>query len=139
MTYSSSIGASAMGKHLVAVYGSLRDGLHNHDLLATAEFKGQFVSQPVFTMYAGGGFPYLVDEGTTPITMELYAVDDETLYNLDRLEGVPSFYRRHEVETPAGEMAIVYVASNSTKKQIAHMPVVDHGDWVSYLRARRAF
>jgi gamma-glutamylcyclotransferase (GGCT)/AIG2-like uncharacterized protein YtfP len=116
--------------NLVAVYGTLRKGSHNHRLLTLAEPKGEFITPPKFTMFSAGGFPYLVEDGSTGIKCEVYRVSEKTLKELDRLEGVDhGHYRRGSIETPYGT-ATIYLATESTKKHIHNLPVVESGDWM---------
>lgn len=93
---------------LVFVYGSLKEGFGNHSVLGYSEKLGVHVTKPEYSMYSLGAYPYVKVGGTTAITGEVYAVDQDTLEDLDRLEGVPTFYNRHEIDTPWGE-AIMYV------------------------------
>ena len=85
-------------KHLVFVYGTLRRSRGNHQLLEDAHFYGIGKTKQEYAMYLVGGFPYVIStEPRHPIVGELYAVDDDTLKNLDKLEGHPIYYARSEV------------------------------------------
>jgi gamma-glutamylaminecyclotransferase len=85
-------------KHLVFVYGTLRQSRGNHQLLVGAHFYGIGNTKQKYAMYLVGGFPYVIStEQRYPIVGELYAVDDEILKKLDRLEGHPIYYARTEV------------------------------------------
>jgi gamma-glutamylaminecyclotransferase len=81
---------------LVFVYGTLRRGFWNHRLLSKAEFVGAGKTKARYAMYVDG-IPYVVKEEVSQIVGEVYAVDRETLDDLDCLEGHPSWYERHEV------------------------------------------
>lgn len=112
---------------LVAVYGSLRQGLGNHPLLgdsplvSTERVKG-------FTMHSLGGFP-CVYPGDGVITVEVYSVTQELLEGpLDSLEGHPSWYKREIVKTSVGD-AWVYVMQPYTYK---NTPIVSDGDWYKH-------
>ena len=82
---------------LIWVYGTLKRNHGNHQLLEASTFLGKATSEPVFTMLHLGGFPGIIRGGETPISGELYEVDDDTLKRLDRLEGHPNFYRREPI------------------------------------------
>lgn len=116
-------------KNLVAVYGSLRSGFSNHDLLdrGGAVQLGDDVIHGDYTMLNLGGFPGLILEGDTPITIEVYAVDDRVFNNLDRLEGYPTFYNRKKVGTAHGEAWIYYL--NEPRYPGREWAVVSSGDW----------
>jgi gamma-glutamylcyclotransferase (GGCT)/AIG2-like uncharacterized protein YtfP len=119
---------------LVAVYGSLRKGLHNHSLI-DADYESQEKIQLPLTMVSLGGFPALVTgEGiNNNITVETYWVDDITFRRLDQLEGYPHFYNRKQVETSQGRAWIYYMDSPVK----AFQDVVVDGDWADYYKEVR--
>lgn len=83
--------------HLVFVYGTLRQGLPNHHLLAGARFLGSARTKHRYALYVEY-FPKVVaDEAVTSIQGELYLVDSYTLALLDDLEDHPFVYRREQV------------------------------------------
>ena len=85
-------------KHLVFVYGTLRQSHGNHQLLKRAHFYGVGKTKQKYAMYLVGGYPYVVStEQRYLIVGELYALDDEILKRLDKLEGHPIYYARSEV------------------------------------------
>jgi len=100
----------------VFVYGTLKQGYSNHGLLHSAKFIGGGVTvSGGFTML-NGGFPMCLSGGLFKVKGELYEVQDQrTLDNLDRLEGVPSFFNRHDVsvELSNGDVvdAFMYVGN----------------------------
>lgn len=81
----------------VFVYGTLRKGFGNHSLLRTARFLGPARTRKPYAMYADR-VPYVVrGEDVTPITGEVYEVNNRTLRSLDRLEDHPHWYQREPV------------------------------------------
>ena len=68
----------------LAVYGTLRKGLHNHALLGDSRYVGKVLLQG--ELYDLGGVPAL-RKGRTPVVAECYDIDDTTLQAVDRLEG----------------------------------------------------
>lgn len=120
--------------HLVAVYGSLREGMHNHRLLERGDAKliGEFKTKPEYTMFSLGSFPGVSKKGKSSIVLEVYEVDDDTLENLDSLEGYrknnpkESFYIREVIDTPFGESYIYLTA------QRKNTDIVESGDWKKY-------
>jgi gamma-glutamylcyclotransferase (GGCT)/AIG2-like uncharacterized protein YtfP len=120
---------------LVAVYGSLRKGLHNHGLLAQSPQLGTDTAQG-FKMYSMGGFPFITHEDATPedtITIEVYEVTPIEMRRLDRLEGYPSFYNRELIDTKFGKAWIYFIDGDKD----GYPPVVD-GDWLKYYTSRVA-
>lgn len=86
------------GKHLVFVYGTLRKGFGNHYLLEDSELVGQGHTARSFALYADV-IPYAFkDEEICPIKGEVYRVDEESLRDLDALEGHPRWYKREKTE-----------------------------------------
>jgi gamma-glutamylcyclotransferase (GGCT)/AIG2-like uncharacterized protein YtfP len=89
-------------KHYVFVYGSLKQGYGNHRLLETSTFIGKRLTRNTdFYMVSLHSFPGVLKtesgEGFS-IMGELYEVDDNTLKNLDILEGNGHFYKRELVD-----------------------------------------
>ena len=122
-----------MKKYLVAVYGSLRSGMGNHQYyLSDSEYKGTFSTEPEYTLHSLQWYPGLKLNGNTSVVMEVYEVDEETLKNLNRLEGYypgekSTFYDRIEINTPWGK-AFTYIYVNELSKD----SIVESGDWVEY-------
>lgn len=84
---------------LVAVYGSLKRGKHNHSVLGDCyRYYGTGTTAPEYTMYDYGSFPGVTEGGSTPITVELFRVSEDVFKDLDALEGYPEFYNRKVVE-----------------------------------------
>lgn len=96
------------GMDKVFVYGSLRKGQHNHDVLTslapTFLKDDQIEAIKLSTRYS---FP-AIQEGLGLVDGELYELDREGLLWLDHFEGHPTFYQRREVTTKSGEKAWAY-------------------------------
>lgn len=120
-----------MHKHIVAVYGSLRKGLHNHHLLKQADYLGMDYV-PNFDMFSMGGFPYLKPSSTDKVTtIEVYSVTDSEFARLDCLEGYPHFYDRKKISTKYGD-AWIYFIDNPNPSQLE----VTSRDWKTYYLER---
>ena len=86
-----------MIKHLVFVYGTLKEGRGNHRLLRTSKYLGNYKIGPEFTLYVRG-LPFLTrNEGDGAIG-EVYEITDSVLDSVDHLEGHPNFYTREKVK-----------------------------------------
>lgn len=118
---------------LVAVYGSLRQGLHNHAVLGGSELVGEDTTTPNYTMVSLGSFPAVHIGGDTPITIEVYKVNEEIFHNLDRLEGYPHFYNRTTIDTKYGKAWMYFIDD----APLATNKVVENGDWADYLSTVR--
>jgi gamma-glutamylcyclotransferase (GGCT)/AIG2-like uncharacterized protein YtfP len=126
--------------HKVFVYGSLLSGMGNHGLLSSAKFIGTTKTTPHFKMMDLGWFPGVVEhhEGDS-IIGEVYEVDDEQLYRLDRLEGYNSsnptmgLYNKKEINTEFGK-AIIYIYNNPFERTGIF---VSNGDWRTYVSSKK--
>ena len=115
-------------KSLVAVYGSLRRGFGNNDLLSTSRFLGEEWIEGNYTMYNLGFYPGVVEGSTEPnkIRVEVYEVEDDVLARLDRLEGFRgddnpnNFYNRKVVKTSHGDTYIYFLNEDYRKRGTAH-------------------
>lgn len=110
----------------VFVYGTLKRGGYNHDVLGNSIYIDEAITDSrEFTMF-DGGFPFVSDEfqdNQGSVVGELYETNDERiLSNLDRLEGVPSLYVKREVDvtTMSGLQykATIYVASRGSNERL---------------------
>ena len=110
----------------VAVYGSLKKGFGNNQLLGDSELKGVDKTLPEWTMYSMGGFPCITEEPGTSIHIEVYEVDEQVFRRLDMLEGYPSFYNRKEIETQYGTAWIYYIKDKSSTMLLDN---VESGEW----------
>lgn len=110
--------------HRVAVYGTLKSGYANSDLINSQFFLGGGFTSSAFPLEVDG-LPYLHDiEGDGyNVEVELYDVDDECLDRLDSLEGHPNFYKRRvvDIHTDGGTQtkAWVYFIQNRHLKHDA--------------------
>lgn len=115
------------------VYGTLKEGYGNHRLLQGCKKLGNY-TLPVgeFCLVDLGWYPGVVHRHvlglTTPVTGEVYEVDDETARAVDGLEGYPSLYDREEVETPYGA-AWVYTYNMSHGRLNVDESVLRNGVW----------
>lgn len=129
-----------MAEHKVFVYGSLKRGRGNHRLLQGAQFLGPAqTDEDTFRMYDLGAYPGIVHEHgpNHPVKGEVYLVDDDTLKDLDRLEGYPGFYNRKTITVYGQEFAngdelghteaLVYFLDNM--KFWGGPRVVESGEW----------
>ena len=125
-----------MGKHKVFVYGTLRIGQVNFErYMSSAVFYGKGKTAFGAGLYSEGGVPYAKQiEGAPPVVGELYAVDDEGLRWLDRLEGHPRVYRREMVPVLVGGnvyMAWMYF-------YIGRVHGLPYQDFVAYREHRKS-
>ena len=88
--------------YLLAVYGTLKENFPNYFYYINPKvpiFRG-LVKLP-FQMHSNGGFPLLFpSESFNQIYIEIFEVNSKTLEKIDRLEGVPHFYKRLEIFIP---------------------------------------
>lgn len=121
-----------MNKHKVAVYGSLRKGLYNHRVLDGSEFIKETKTSFPANLRSFGPYPFVHTSNTekaSPISVEIYEVDDSGLQRLDHLEGYPNFYDRTQFEFEDGTTAWMYHIETESNEDYE---LVDSGDWVEY-------
>ena len=116
-------------EHLVAVYGSLKRGHFNHDLLSGAEFVGEdWLFE--FTLYDLGPFPAVKRYPSDGVLVEVYRITTLQLHRLDQLEGFDSeephksFYLRVEVESSFGPVWVY-----EYNREIEPHLVINNGNW----------
>lgn len=128
---------------LLFVYGTLRKGFHNHNLLDNAKFIGMGISVDKFYMigrlnfeldeFEDGRspprqllFPYIftdnlrVEQLSNHIYGELYEISEELLMSIDEHEGHPNIYKRIEesVRIDSTEYkAMIYVLESAEIKE----------------------
>ncbi|AFE86182.1 putative AIG-2 protein [Salinivibrio phage CW02] len=118
---------------LVAVYGTLRKGYGNHQVMKMVD--GDFVAKGTtsqnFNMYHMGGFPSVSkahSSSETPITVEVYYVEEGGLTGpLDRLEGYPRFYNRTKTPVILDDGTLVDAWLYHIDEETG--PVIESGDW----------
>lgn len=118
---------------LIAVYGSLLEGLSNHHIISNSKYIGEFSSKSKFTMIDLQAYPALIKNGNTSIRFQVYAVDDQTLERVNILEGFKegsnsNFYEREILKTPFGD-AFFYYQNRKVKENDY---VVSSGDWYDH-------
>jgi len=85
----------------VFVYGTLKQGFHNHYLLENAEFVCEVTTKEKYPMVnTEEYFPYLLDVSGVGhnIKGEVYRIDNVILAMLDVLEGYPEHYTRKTIK-----------------------------------------
>jgi gamma-glutamylaminecyclotransferase len=118
-------------QHLIFTYGTLMRDEINHRLLTTARFVAEAQTEPCFELFDLGHFPAMSAGGQTVVRGEVYAVDDQTLVRLDRLEGHPEFYQRTPIRLADGQEVQTYLMGDA---RMRCRPAIASGDW----RAHRA-
>ena len=128
-------------ENLVLVYGSLKRGYYNHDVIAFDfenrsrnkgyDYLGDTKTVDKFTMYDLGSFPAIsFDENGKQVKGELYAVDDATFNLIDILEGYPDHYNRIEVNLENTDVrAWIYFYENPED----HLAVVESPNDTEYV------
>lgn len=105
---------------LLFVYGSLKKGFDNHNLLSKyAKRLGKARTVKKFAMYEDsfGNYPYLIDAPLSKIKGELYQITRaELMQRIDEFEGAPDYYERKKIEVKSHhgvKRAFVYIQSNT--------------------------
>lgn len=85
--------------HLVFVYGSLKRGFYNNDVLRDSEFVTTTkTTRAKYNMLSVNGFfPGICHQGQYHISGEVYRVSGDVLWAMDIIEGNGDFYQRETV------------------------------------------
>lgn len=92
--------SNVLQDNLVAVYGTLKKGYSNyHRLLRTSNHIASGVTANKYPLVIKG-LPYLIEEQGKGYNVEvdIFSVSDNTLRDLDSLEGHPNFYERKKTD-----------------------------------------
>ncbi len=125
-----------MNKHLVFVYGTLRQGsagaisirFPNSRFIAGAMVNG--------SLYDLGAYPgLLANESNSPVVGEVYEVDDETLRQLDEFEG-SSNYLRKQVEILVNDELRTCWTYEPDPQFCFLRTLIPSGDWLEYARMK---
>jgi len=118
----------------VFVYGTLKSGgeLRGLDRFgdgATIVGKAKTV-YPDYEMADLGAFPGVFLNGEYHIEGEVWEVDDDTMEDLDAIEGYPDFYDRQLTHTTEGKAWMYYLAGDTYKSYKGERgnQVVEDGD-----------
>jgi len=122
--------ADSAKRFTVAVYGTLRYGFGNHGLIKDSDFLGYGWTKNKMRLCVQG-LPYMIrgkHKDGTNVEVEVYSVDEQTLANLDALEGHPGFYRRDKIginldrsDSTTGVInAYVYMVDSSYDNGVYH-------------------
>jgi len=122
-------------KSKVFVYGTLRTGFGNNGyFLKNSTLLGRCTIKGGVALVDLGAFPALVlidaakaaELRAGVVRGEVWEVDAATLSELDRLEGVPTFYYRTHIQTQYGQAATYAMNSDILANEL---PIVDNGLW----------
>jgi gamma-glutamylaminecyclotransferase len=83
----------------IFVYGTLKRGQRNNEMLFGQQFLGPAQTLPHYRLYDCGRHPALVDnpENGVAVRGEVWQVSEETLHKLDEYEGVPDYFSRRPI------------------------------------------
>ncbi|TGC09171.1 gamma-glutamylcyclotransferase family protein [Methanolobus halotolerans] len=115
----------------IFVYGSLKKGFSNHNLLQSSEFICKTRTQEEFAMIDLNMFPGVIKgKKVSRIQGEVYELDSNTLEQIDMYEG--EWYSRESVELEAGFRAQIYFLIKYPRYSEGPM-VISEGNWTEKL------
>lgn len=123
---------------LIAVYGSLRKGMSNHDYLAGSQFKG-VETVFGFEMFSLGNYPYVI-RGDSKATFEIYEVNDRTYRAIKSME-LGANYEESQIETEFGIAKMYQMDSEQHGwygRRSRYSPV-EHGDWRKHIERSNSY
>ena len=117
----------------IFVYGSLKKGYGNSNLLKTSEFLGTYMTTNRYGMVSFGSFPALIHYGNHTIQGEMYSITPETLVTLDALEGNGSFYQREVIDVEGfGEALCYFLIDVPLEAKLNSDRIVPYKDGISW-------
>lgn len=125
-----------MNKHLVFVYGTLRQGgvRAMPGIFPAAKFIGE--GNVSGRLYDLGAYPsLLLDASDSSVVGEVYEIDDETLYELDDIEA-SSDYRRGRVEVALDNHRMTSWIYVPDPRLCSSRALITSGDWIEYAKTR---
>lgn len=121
-----------MNKHLIFIYGSLRQGCErsmtmrfpNSKFLGNATAKG--------SLFDLGAYPgFISNESDSKVIGEVYEIDDELLTDLDQFEA-SSNYLRNETAVSLGHQTKVCWVYEPDPEYYSLSKLIRSGDWLKY-------
>ena len=119
----------------VFVYGTLKGGNKIRGLHSTngADFVGSATTtEAAFDLSSLGHFPAAELHGEYRIKGEVWSVDDDTMQQLDRIEGYPDFYNRAEVMTTRGKAWMYYIDNIDEYNRDYNQDITQTGDTLEW-------
>jgi len=131
---------------LLFVYGTLMRGMSNNDLLADSKFIAEATAEHV-KLIDLGYFPGMIEGGSyDEVTGELWEVSEETLEQLDVLEGHPSHFVRSKLVVHSEDNFFVvtrgYKAARAKKTELVcayfynGIKEIPLGDWRQFVERK---
>lgn len=127
--------------HMIFAYGTLKENQTNHNVIKHGEglFVGYAKTKRKMSMGGNGHFPFVAPKPALyEIQGELWAVSQQTLDQIDKLERHPTFLRRTETDImlPEGEVtAWIYLACNfldTRRYVVGHWPSAKNSKVANY-------
>ena len=123
---------NAMNKHLVFVYGTLREGgvRAMPQLFPAAKLIGQ--ATVCGRIYDLGDYPCLAPDQAGPaVTGEVYEIDDEILGELDEIEASAD-YGRQQVPVSLSDVSLSCWIYAPEAQSFPEERLIASGDWITY-------
>ena len=125
-----------MNKHLVFVYGTLRQGgvRAMPGIFPAAKFIGQ--ASVSGSLYDLGAYPgLLLDESSSLVIGEVYEIDDEILQKLDEIEAASDYWRK-EVEASLGNHRMRCWVYGPKPEFYSLQTLITSGDWIAHAKTK---
>jgi gamma-glutamylaminecyclotransferase len=100
---------NVLGKHLIAVYGTLKKDYNNYyNYLTQSKYVGPGMTMEKYPLLIEG-LPFLLNKPGVGhyVDVDLFLVDDATLEMIDGLEGHPDWYYREKIEVDTKDGTVV--------------------------------
>ena len=125
-----------MNRHFVFVYGTLRRG--GAGAMSIRFPKSKFIAEAKVngSLYDLGPYPgLLLNESNSPVTGEVYEVDDDLLNQLDEFEA-SSNYLRKQFEISLGTYQTICWTYEPNPEFYSLCTIITSGDWIGYAKTK---
>lgn len=125
-----------MSKHLIFIYGSLRQGCERSMSMRFPDSRFMGNATVNGSLFDLGSYPGLVsNESHSSVIGEVYAVDDGLLNELDEFEKSSNYLRKQTKVSMGGAREICWVYEPDPE-YYSFSKLITNGDWVKYARAK---
>src|SRR4051812_34926181 len=128
-----------MNKHLVFVYGTLRQGglRAMPDIFPDSKFIGQ--ANVSGRLYDLGPYPgLLLDKPNSSVIGEVYEIDDDILKKLDDFEASSNYWRK-QMEVSLDNQKMICWAYEPDSQLYPRRILITSGDWIEYAKTKTAW
>lgn len=114
---------------LLFVYGTLKRGEKNHNVMEDAIYLGDIQTSPDYLLVDLGPYPGMIEKplAGSMVQGELFEIPSSLLNKLDKIEGSPYLFNLEPISLADGSKAFAYLF----KQSILEARMLSDGVWKS--------